>query len=82
METDGHVYQREHERINQNNQQKPLQMTSPSSCVRMENSEVCTLYDHKNRTTETSCMVLAVGYALLLSVSFKPISDDFTLVID
>ena len=48
----------------------------------MENSEVCTLYDHKISTTETSCMMLAVYYALLLSVSFKPIFVDLAFVID
>ena len=32
----------------------------------------CTLYNHKNSTTNTSCTILAACYALLLSVSVKP----------
>ena len=48
----------------------------------MVNSEVCILYDCKNWTNWKSCMILAVCYAFLLSVSFKPIFVDSTLVID
>ena len=49
---------------------------------RMASSEVCTLYDRKNRTTETSRTIVAVCYALLLSVSFKSIFEHFALVIN
>ena len=46
----------------------------------MANLEVRTLYDRKNWTTLTSCTILAVCYALLLSVSFKPIFVDFASI--
>ena len=48
----------------------------------MANLEVCTLYDRKNRTNSYNFLRIIRVDALLLSVSFKPISDDFTLVID
>ena len=48
----------------------------------MANSEVCTLYDRKNRTNSYDFLLITRVHDLLLSVSIKPIFDDFTLVID
>ena len=48
----------------------------------MANSEVCTLYDRKNLTNSYDFLRIIRVHALLLSVSFKPIFVDFTLLID
>ena len=48
----------------------------------MANSKGCTSYDHKNRTNSYDFLRITRVNALLLSVSFKPIFVDFTLVID
>ena len=55
--------------------------TSPLS-ERMANSEGCTSYDHKNQINSYDFLRIIRVDALLLSVSFKPIFVDFTLVID
>ena len=48
----------------------------------MANSEVCTLYDRKNRTNPYDFLQIKRVHALLISVSLKPNFVDFTLVID
>ena len=48
----------------------------------MANSEVCTLYDRKNWTNLYNFLRIIRVHALLLSISFKPIFVDFTLLID
>ena len=48
----------------------------------MSNSKGCTSYDCKNRTSSYDFLRIIQVDALLLSVSFKPISVDFTLIID
>ena len=48
----------------------------------MANSEVCTSYDHKNLSTESSCTILAVCYASVASVSFEPLFVVVAFVID
>ena len=49
---------------------------------RMKNSTCCTLYDRKNLSNPYNLLRITRVNALLLSVSFKPIFVDFTLVID
>ena len=49
---------------------------------RMANSEVCTLYDRKNRTNSYDFLRIIRVHAFDSSVSFKPIFVDFTLVVD
>ena len=49
---------------------------------RMASLEVCTLYDRKNQTNSYDFLRIKRVHALLLSVSFKPIFVDSTLVID
>ena len=48
----------------------------------MANSEVCTLYDRKNRTNSYNFLLITRVHALLHSVSFKSTFIDFALVID
>ena len=48
----------------------------------MKNITRCTLHDHKNVTTKTSCAILAVCYASDSSVSFEPTFVDFAFVLD
>ena len=48
----------------------------------MANLEVGTLYDCKNQTKSYDFLQTARVHALLLSISFKPIFVDFTLLID
>ena len=48
----------------------------------MKNITRCTLHDHKNLTTKTSCAILAVCYASDSSVSFEPTFVDFAFVLD
>ena len=48
----------------------------------MANSEVCTLYDRKNRTNSYDFLLITRVHALLHSVSFKSTFIDFALVID
>jgi hypothetical protein len=47
----------------------------------MANLEVCTLYDRKNRTNSYDFLRIKRVNTLFLSVSFKPIFVDFTLLI-
>ena len=48
----------------------------------MTNLEVCTLYDRKNQNNSYDFLQIKRVHALLISVSFKPIFVDFTLLID
>ena len=47
----------------------------------MVNSEVCTLYDRKNYTNSYNFLQIKQVHALDSSVSFKPTSVDFTIVL-
>ena len=48
---------------------------------RMASSEVCTLYDRKNQTNSYNFLRIKRVHALDSSVSFKPTSVDFTIVL-